>query len=176
MNHIDYLGNACEGKCGPEISQGIYNTLRDVEKQFKALTPDAKKSACSKLHLYLVWDIAFPVPPQECATECCEDTYSFLGKCYWKWEINYVLFGKISQLCDFDENTMQLMVLGQKVIVKPVQKAICLQNGFGEYTQAVFGFAQLGYNIKAQSTAWSVRRNLAPQPLLERTPPQLSRA
>ena len=41
-----------------------------------------------------------------------------------------------------------IMVLGQKVIVKPVQKATCLQNGFGEYTQAVFGFAQLGYNIK----------------------------
>ena len=42
---------------------------------------------------------------------------------------------------------MQLMVLGQKVFIKPIEKAACLQNGFGEYTQAVFGFAQLGYNL-----------------------------
>jgi hypothetical protein len=39
-----------------------------------------------------------------------------------------------------DESEMQLLVLGQKALVKPFQKAMCLQNGFG--------FAQLGYNIE----------------------------
>jgi hypothetical protein len=57
MNHIDFLGNACEGKCGPEVSEGVYKTLRDVEKQFKALSGDAQKSACSYWRLYTVWDI-----------------------------------------------------------------------------------------------------------------------
>src|SRR5438094_2759757 len=38
-----------------------------------------------------------------------------------------------------------LLVLGQKALVQPIQKGMVLQNCFGEYTQAAFGFAQLGY-------------------------------
>jgi RHS repeat-associated protein len=148
VNHVDVLGLACKGKCGPEVAEGVYKTLLAVERSFNMLPGPSKKSVCSYWRIYTVWDIHFLPAPKGCATESCEETYSFMGKCYWKWDINYMLFGKIAQLCEIGQDEMQLLLVGQKAILKPIQKAMLLQNGFGEYTETVFGFAQLGSLVR----------------------------
>ncbi len=118
-NTYDILGlrgprtKATEGKCdkcGPEIADGLAATMNQVKRKFDALTVAEKTQRCSMGFLFNTWDIAFPAPPSGCGAGACDDTVMVRGKCYDKWKVNYMLFGRISSLCDFWRLTMALMI------------------------------------------------------------------
>jgi RHS repeat-associated protein len=83
-------------RCGPEVSAGLAATMNAVKTRFEALSDDEKSKRCSLGHLFGTWDIVFPSPPAGCGEGACSDTVMVSGKCYDKWKVNYILFGRIS--------------------------------------------------------------------------------
>ncbi len=145
LNRFDVLGlragkYACE-RCGPEISQGLVETLRAVEVKFKQLTPEIAKERCSAWHLMNSWDITFPAGVKGCGSvgkmgdkSPCYDTYMVHGKCHHRAEINYILFGKIASLCEFSQFKMGTMIFAHKA----------KKSFFFQYTLQVTEFAKIG--------------------------------
>lgn len=129
-------------RCGPEVSAGLAATMNAVKTRFDALSDDEKSKRCSLGHLFGTWDIVFPSPPAGCGEGACSDTVMVSGKCYDKWKVNYILFGRISSLCDFWRIKMEGLVAGQKLIRKPLVDG----DWENEYTGDVRGFMRIGYN------------------------------
>lgn len=132
--------------CGPEVSAGLVATLAAVQTRFDALTDEQKEQQCSLSHLFGTWDIDFPAPPKGCGEGACTDTVMVNGKCYDKWKVNYILFGRISSLCDFWRIKMEGLVVGQKLIRKPLIDG----DWENEYTGDVRGFMRIGYDWSGQ--------------------------
>ena len=128
-------------RCGPEVDSGLAATMERAQQQFGALLPEQKTQACSLSHLYGSWDIYFPDPPKGCGAGQCADTVMVGGKCYDKWKVNYILFGRIMSLCDRWRVTMEALVAAQKLIRKPLVDG----DWEYEYTTDVRGFARIGY-------------------------------
>lgn len=59
------------------------------------------------------WDINFPDPPAGCGEGPCWQTVMVNGKCYDLWKVNYILFGRMSSLCDFWEIKMEGVLAAQ---------------------------------------------------------------
>jgi hypothetical protein len=116
--------------------------MNAVKTRFEALSDDEKSKRCSLGHLFGTWDIVFPSPPAGCGEGACSDTVMVSGKCYDKWKVNYILFGRISSLCDFWRIKMEGLVAGQKLIRKPLVD----DDWENEYTGDVRGFMRIGYN------------------------------
>jgi RHS repeat-associated protein len=127
-------------KCGPDISSGLAPTLAAVKSRFDSPTTD-KKKVCSLSHLFGTWDIVFPTPPKGCGEGKCSSTVMVNGKCYDKWNVNYLLFGYISKLCGFSRAKMETLVAGQKLIRKP----LCDGDWRYQYTGDVRGYMRIGF-------------------------------
>jgi hypothetical protein len=116
--------------------------MNAVKTKFDALPKEAKTQRCSYSYLFRTWDIVFPSPPAGCGKGRCTETVMVRGTCYDQWKVNYILFGRISSLCDFWQLTMEGLIAGQKLIRKPL-----IDNDWeNEYTEDVRGFARIGYN------------------------------
>jgi len=138
-------GKCC--KCGPNIEQGLIKTMLAVNKRFNN-DDKFKKKICSKLHLKNVWDIYFPPKPKGCGDgDPCYETFMVRGKCYDQWKINYILFGRISKLCEFWKPTMEVMVAAHKLLIKPFIQIKQNEKFENEYTSDVKGWARIGYNF-----------------------------
>ncbi|MFO1513960.1 MAG: RHS repeat-associated core domain-containing protein [Verrucomicrobiota bacterium] len=131
----------CTG-CGPEVSAGLGATMSVVKTRFDALSDDEKAKRCALSHLFGTWDINFPSPPPGCGEGACYETVMVSGKCYDKWKVNYILFGRISSLCDFWRIKMEGVVAAQKLIRKPLVDG----DWENEYTGDVRGFMRIGYD------------------------------
>jgi RHS repeat-associated protein len=129
-------------RCGPDVTVGLEATMNAVRKRFDPLPDDEKSRVCSLEHLYSTWDIVFPSPPAGCGEGACYDTVMVKGTCYDKWKVNYILFGRISKLCDFWRNKMEGLVAIQKLIRKPIIDG----DWEYEYTGDVRGFMRIGYD------------------------------
>ncbi|HRT59254.1 MAG TPA: RHS repeat-associated core domain-containing protein, partial [Candidatus Paceibacterota bacterium] len=127
-------------KCGPDVSSGLAPTLAAVKSRFYSPTTD-KKNVCSLSHLFGTWGIVFPTPPKGCGEGRCSSTVMVNGKCYDKWNVNYLLFGYISKLCGFSRTKMEALVAGQKLIRKPV----CDGDWRYQYTGDVRGYMRIGF-------------------------------
>ena len=138
----DSHGDANCTRCGPEVSAGLAATMNAVKTRFDALSDDEKAKRCALSHLFGTWDIVFPSPPAGCGEGACSDTVMVSGKCYDKWKVNYILFGRISSLCDFWRIKMEGIVAAQKLIRKPFVDG----DWENEYTGDVRGFTRIGYN------------------------------
>jgi hypothetical protein len=113
-----------------------------VKTRFDALSDEEKAKRCALSHLFGTWEIVFLSPPAGCGEGACSDTVMVSGKCYDKWKVNYILFGRISSLCDFWRIKMEGLVAGQKLIRKPLIDG----DWENEYTGDVRGFMRIGYN------------------------------
>ena len=138
----DSFGDPKCTRCGPEVSAGLAATMSAVKTRFDALSDEEKAKRCALSHLFGTWDIVFPSPPAGCGEGACSDTVMVNGKCYDKWKVNYILFGRISSLCDFWRIKMEGLVAGQKLIRKPLVDG----DWENEYTGDVRGFMRIGYN------------------------------
>ena len=127
--------------CGPDVSVALEATLESVGKQFDTLSLEQREVECSLSHLYGKWDILFEPMPVGCASTSCSDTVSVRGRCYDYWKVNYILFGYISQRCEFGRLKTEGLVAGQKLIRKPLVDG----DWEGEYTRDVVGFTRIGY-------------------------------
>ena len=150
INKWDALGlwgdsNGNKGKCdkcGPEVDSGLAATMAAVSQEFGALSLEQKGKACSRIHLSKTWDITFPDSPKGCGEGQCNLSVMVGGKCYDKWKVNYILFGRIMSLCDRWRATMETLVAAQKLIRKPFIDGKMKY----EYTTDVRGFARIGYD------------------------------
>ena len=84
---------------------------------------------CTGIHLAGTWDINFPENGCKRTDECSE-VVSVNGRLYNKWDVNYVLFGKISSLCDICAVQMHAMIAAHKIVMKPNIQLI--NNLFGD--------------------------------------------
>jgi len=98
------------------------------------------------------WDLTFPLPPDGCGTGDCAGTVAVGGRCYQATVVNYVMFGRIAKLCNMYKATMQSMIAGNKVVIKPLWQTVSSEPYQWQYTQDVTTFANLGYdmNLDAQ--------------------------
>ena len=85
--------------------------------------------------------------PDGCAENECKDTFSVNGQCYNKWEINYILFGKISKLCHICRIQMEAMIAAHKIVAKPIIQTISEEEYEWEYTHGVREWARIGRNM-----------------------------
>jgi hypothetical protein len=112
VSQFDTLG--LRGCCGPDVTDALFATIRDVETKFASWTPSKKASKCSGLklaHVVLVgWDIwplfelgssgRYEFTGGAKGTPPCERTVAFMGQCVQANAANYVLFGAAFRLCD----------------------------------------------------------------------------
>jgi len=139
-------------RCGPEVADGIEKTILGAENGFKELIKKAKtgdrfdksrlEEVCSYSYLQGAWDIQFPAVAGCGDSGVCKYTISVRGQCYWKWDVNYILFGKISSLCAFWRSTMEVLIFGHKTKNKWI-----LEDKW-EYTSLVRDWAAIGWSMK----------------------------
>jgi len=122
VNRFDVLGLECD--CGPDITEALRATLKEVDTEFGTLDIVGKISACAAVagfgaDVANAWDIntlAYTSPnypkdqtgytdPLEkgyhshCCSYPCRDTVVIEGKCVSSHQATYVLLGKIAALC-----------------------------------------------------------------------------
>jgi len=143
----DIYMTECE-YCGPEIGNMLIATINKVKTEFENLQisdPKKAKNRCSYIRLAQKWDISmqgmglpyhadFDIGCGQKGT--CANTLMVHGNCYDVWEINYVLFGLISKLCEFTNNEMDNLIWAHKLRKNPSQ-----------YTPQVIGWAKAGYTF-----------------------------
>ena len=154
MRCYDSLGLSSQesakcNKCGVEIAEQLEATLQVVALRFAALAPEEKARRCSKLHLRRVWDInMYSAERRDCGSKGeCKGSMMVKGRCYSKWTVNYILFGKISNLCKMWDLTMEALIFAHKTFVKPVEQRRAGKEVSYEYTEDVRGFARLGRSM-----------------------------
>jgi len=113
---VDLLGltSAESGCCGAaDVTSLLGRTLRDIEVQFATWSRKEKRARCKALYAPETaggaWDIrqlqsvgfqVWPWPDIRQGTEGgCEDTVTWLGKCYKGHAVNYAMWGKVNRLC-----------------------------------------------------------------------------
>jgi RHS repeat-associated protein len=151
IDNVDYLGlrrapgNPVNGccTCGPEHKEALITTLIDVRQRFNALSwMERNFRQCNPLNWIGVWDIHFKSDPN-CGG--CKETVMVGGICYDKWEVNYLLFGVMSRLCNNTQLAMRNNIRDWKRFGKPF---VALCNGeeiTNELTPTVIEFAEIGW-------------------------------
>jgi len=101
----DYLGLAC---CGMEIGAKLEDVVEKARKHLKSNHKD-RRWVCfqSRLNLGSGYDIAeltwhrdrFTCLDRGCGVGVCQDTVSVHGECYQQWDVNYVLWGMLADVC-----------------------------------------------------------------------------
>ena len=116
---LPWVANA-GGVCGPDVTQQLKDLERNVERTFDDLpSTDMKRKYCSSRMARDGWDIHEFKPknffggwdvrelwPWGCATGICKDTVMVNGGCYSSHEVNYYLFGVMTNLCVGYEDTV----------------------------------------------------------------------
>ena len=138
--------------CGPEVAEGLEKTILSIETAFIKLTEDAEANdwfskyrlddVCSLTYLPGGWDIQFPKTVGCGDSGACKNTISVRGECYWKWDVNYILFGKISSLCAYWRVKMEALIFGHKTWSK------WIVDDKWEYTSLVRDWAAIGRSMK----------------------------
>ena len=169
IGKIDYLGKQgvisgtkCWWRCGPDITDGLKATKKQVEADFHALeasdpekakancepfaewlnSPDKYVWAMSAWDMDMVWDENGPYAHTgEFLGGCpfgqgCKGSVTVSGTCHWKWNVNYLLYGWINKLCGIDKGHMRNTIRAWKA-TKP--------KDWGEIGNAV-AFAEAGYD------------------------------
>ncbi len=110
----DRLGLAAAAECcGPDISDALDATHRDMEKAFEAADDQTRKAACSTARGDKGWDTdklvsedKLPNPTGDfngvsCGQEKgkCASTVTVQGQCYPRGDVNYLTWGKLTRLC-----------------------------------------------------------------------------
>ena len=129
------------------VSARELHSFLKVGKDFSKLDDAGKSEACSKSYLLGHWDLSFPGPPDGCGTGDCKGTVSVNGRCYHSAVVNYVMFGRIAKLCNMYRTTMQSMIAGNKVVIKPFWQSVSPEPYEWQYTEDVTTFANLGYDM-----------------------------
>jgi RHS repeat-associated protein len=149
IDNFDLLGQTgC--KCGPEVGDFLEKTLKRVEDKYNELRKKSLLKAwwiCTGIHLTGTWEIEFPLAPHGCAQGECADTVSVHGQCYDKWEVNYILFGKISKLCDICRIQMEAMIAAHKIVMKTIIQTVTSEKYEWEYTHGVREWARIGRDM-----------------------------
>ncbi len=149
IDNFDLLGQTgC--KCGPEVGDFLEKTMKRVEDKYNELRKKSLLKAwwiCTGFHLSVTWDIKFPLAPHGCAQGECADTVSVHGQCYDKWEVNYILFGKISKLCDICRIQMEAMIAAHKIVMKTIIQTVTSEKYEWEYTHGVREWARIGRDM-----------------------------
>lgn len=125
-------------KCGPDVTEGLKGVKKDVEERFNALTKEQKFANCAPFALdtfdpnkylwaLIAWDIhglAFEdvrVRGSDGVSLCpfgrgCKETVMVDGKCHWKWNVNYLLYGWMNKQCGVSKSRMTKVAKTYKFI------------------------------------------------------------
>ncbi len=119
---FDFEGDEIEGDkekarfiCGPDITDPLKQVISDTEKLFQGWSSDDKDDACDELDGYTTGDAAWDIVDlhhndwiyknfrPECATKGakpeCGSSVQVGDQCYYAGSVNYVIFGKMCNLC-----------------------------------------------------------------------------
>ena len=98
-NSTDYRGLvevSNQDTCGPKVDDALMSMIAEVRRRFTGLGFWQRVEACSAG--LMRWDIA-EFYGTHFGTGLCKDTVTLDGRCYWKWDINYVLYGAVEYNC-----------------------------------------------------------------------------
>ena len=107
VNSWDYLGLSC--KCGPDITEALRKTLKEVGTRFRALSVEERDRVASSFVSGGGWDIVdlkvgryTRACGERDATNSkeCQDSVTVEGKCYYKGSVNYILYGRMFRLAE----------------------------------------------------------------------------
>ena len=120
VGEIDILGlqNSSCNICGQEVENATYNTISLVARRFNMLTNPQKARACSLDTFSSNWDILFDVGyGNGCGQGLrkCEQSVMFRGVCYDMYEVNYLMWGFMGNLCRKDLAWMQFLAMSYKL-------------------------------------------------------------
>jgi RHS repeat-associated protein len=137
--------------CGPDVTDRLHSTIRDVAKRFSDLKKPEQKRVCGFGHLMQSWDIYFALLLEElavknssCAKGKCAETVMYKTMCYDTWEINYILYGFIGKLCNKWKAT-QIATARLWKIHKYFSNEPEISSPTYEYTTGVSDWIEYGY-------------------------------
>lgn len=171
LNRVDALG--LTGTCGPDVSVAVENTLQKIEDVFLTWKGPEQQTACEALYNPSTadgtWDSIELITGVfkggiRGKGQKCDRTVVYGGQCHYAHAVNYMLFGKMNQLCNRKRKEFANKSYLYKGIypvtwsLLDVQIAIGVQKyghyGLGEFdlrkalggaSAASFAFALMGY-------------------------------
>ena len=146
-------------KCGPDVTDGLKASKTQVEQRFnnlKQTDPERAVANCDPFFkdwtqspgfAFNGWDLdslvwADPrIRGADGISQCpfgrkCSESVTVNGGCYWKWSVNYALFGLMAKLCDASMLQMEAAIVAWKTL-KP--------SDWPQVDNAI-DFAKAGYN------------------------------
>ncbi len=138
---IDPSGLDSKCTCGLEVSLALKRTYLDVIHRFNLLSRNQKEANCQpfsasllkilndpalKLRASTGWDIydlvwgwSSHIQTKKCGQgQQCYESVEVSGQCYWAWDVNYVLYGWLNNLCEISETKMLIRIFLWKTIGK----------------------------------------------------------
>jgi len=120
-------------KCGPDVTEGLRASKQQVEANFRlGMDLDVRHTfwddncrpysslTASPYQAERGWDldslVSVPDGPRirtpDGVSKCpfgrgCVDSVTVDGKCYWKWAVNYAMYGWMNRLCGFSKAHMR---------------------------------------------------------------------
>ena len=158
----DFLGKSSDGCCCVnEVGVAIEKTLQKVERDFNRIREENVLDAlvkCNPIYLAGAWDILFP--DNKCkSNDKCKEMVSVNGNLYNKWDVNYILFGRITSLCDICAAQMHAMIAAHKIVNKPIVQLLDHIFGDGddefefEWKYSLHQWARIGRNFTGELPA-----------------------
>lgn len=158
----DFLGKSSDGCCCVnEVGVAIEKTLQKVERDFNRIREENVLDAlvkCNPIYLAGTWDILFP--DNKCkSNDKCKEMVSVNGNLYNKWDVNYILFGRITSLCDICAAQMHAMIAAHKIVNKPIVQLLDHIFGDGddefefEWKYSLHQWARIGRNFTGELPA-----------------------
>ncbi|MBN8456501.1 MAG: hypothetical protein J0M04_01455 [Verrucomicrobia bacterium] len=123
-----YLEPKCTTSvCGPDITKALQAAMRQLTQFFRGLPLRDRISVCATFYDGDGWDIEQlyqntenPIP-NSCGQassrneENCGKTVTYEGSCYYRGSVNYVLWGRMHDLCGIGQNPMNHILWARKV-------------------------------------------------------------
>lgn len=120
-------------------------TLIKPRQEFNDLSWWGKLWACFTPSWAVKWDMHFENIPAFEGCEECDETNMLGGKCYDRFEINYILFGMMGRLCDMSQTNYESLIAAWKKFGVPVRDVCNGERPRDELTETLLALALRGY-------------------------------
>jgi len=132
-----WFGRSC-WKCGPDVTDGLRESKKQVEADYNNLkqnSPEKAAASCDPFfrdwtqdpgYAFSGWDLDSLVwsDPRirgsDGVSSCpfgrkCSESVTVSGGCYWKWSVNYAMFGWMAKLCNASKFQMKAAIVAWKL-------------------------------------------------------------
>jgi RHS repeat-associated protein len=137
INLRPIVGNSCN--CGKDVTSALKDTYNDVSTRYASMTEEKQRVNREPFKLanlltneeyrtkaaggWEIWELTWGWDDSHLTGTCgkgpgSRETVTIGGKCYYSWDVNYILFGWLNKLSGLSKENM-LSVISMWSVVKP---------------------------------------------------------